>query len=72
MCLAVPALVIELDGGRATVSVDGALRDVDVSLVERLSVGDYVLVHAGFALHRWTQEEVDEWREILRADSTRH
>jgi len=59
--------VIRLDGSRAVVSVEGAIREVDVSLVEALSVGDFVLVHAGFALHRWTYEEVLEWREIMQA-----
>ncbi|MCL5734545.1 MAG: HypC/HybG/HupF family hydrogenase formation chaperone [Actinobacteria bacterium] len=65
MCLAVPAEVTALEGFRATVSVGGALREVDVSLVDGVSVGDYVLVHAGFALHRWEYSEVLEWREIM-------
>jgi hydrogenase expression/formation protein HypC len=66
MCLAVPAEVVRLDGNRATVSVEGAMRDVDVSLVGPLAIGDFVLIHAGFALHTWTPEEVREWREIVR------
>jgi hydrogenase expression/formation protein HypC len=64
MCLAVPAEVIALEGVKATISVDGALREVDVSLVEEVAVGEYVLVHAGFALHRWTYDDVLEWRAI--------
>jgi len=64
MCLAVPAEVTTLAGAKATVSVEGALREVDVSLVEEVAVGDYVLVHAGFALHRWGYAEVLEWRAI--------
>lgn len=70
MCLAVPAEVIRLEGVRATVSVEGALRDVDVSLVGPLSIGDFVLVHAGFALYQWTYEEVLEWRAILQGDTS--
>jgi hydrogenase expression/formation protein HypC len=62
MCLAVPAEVIALEGVKAT--VEGALREVDVSLVEGVAVGEYVLVHAGFALHRWTYDDVLEWRAI--------
>jgi hydrogenase expression/formation protein HypC len=65
MCLAVPAEVTALDGVKATVSVGGAVREVDVSLVEGVAIGDYVLVHAGFALHRWEYSEVLEWREIM-------
>ena len=66
MCLAVPAEVTALAGSKATVSVDGAVREVDVSLVEGVAVGDYVLVHAGFALHRWDLEQFQEWRAILQ------
>lgn len=65
MCLAVPAEVTALDGVLATVSVEGAVREVDVSLVEGVAVGDYVLVHAGVALHRWDLDEVLEWRAIM-------
>ncbi len=66
MCLAVPAEVIALEGRVATVSAEGALRQVDVSLVEDVALGDYVLVHAGFALHRWDLEDYREWQEIQR------
>ena len=69
MCLAVPAEVTALAGSKATVSVDGAVREVDVSLVEGVAVGDYVLVHAGFALHRWDLEQFQEWRAILQGVS---
>jgi hydrogenase expression/formation protein HypC len=64
MCLAIPAEVVRLEGTTATVSVEGARRDVDVSLIEEVSVGDYVLVHAGFALHRWDEEDYRIWKEI--------
>ena len=65
MCLAVPAEVLTLTGKTATISVEGALRDVNVSLVDDLAVGDYVLVHAGFALQRWTRDDYLEWKEIM-------
>lgn len=67
MCLAVPARIVELNGMRATISVEGALREVDVSLVEEPRLGDYVLVHAGFAIHKWDQSEVDELEAIRAA-----
>jgi hydrogenase maturation factor len=38
---------------------------VNVALVDDLAVGDYVLVHAGFALNRWTREDYLEWKEIM-------
>ncbi len=65
MCLAVPAEVVSLTGVTATVSVDGALREVDLSLVEDVAIGDYVLVHAGFALERWDDQDVREWKAIV-------
>jgi hydrogenase expression/formation protein HypC len=65
MCLAVPAQVVAIDGKLAQVSVDGALREVHLGLVDEVRVGDYVLVHAGFALERWTEEDVREWRAML-------
>ena len=67
MCLAVPAKIVELNGTTAVISVDGALRKVDVSLVEKPRLGDHVLVHAGFAIHKWDQSEVEEWRAIRAA-----
>ena len=67
MCLAVPAKIVELQGNAATISVEGALREVDVSLIEEPRLGDFVLVHAGFAIHKWDQGEVDEWEAIRAA-----
>ncbi len=65
MCLALPAEIVALEGRTATVSVDGALRAVDVSLVDDIALGDYLLVHAGVALHRWTKADYQEWQEIM-------
>jgi len=64
MCLAVPAQIVELSGTTATISVDGALREVDVSLVQEPRLGDHVLVHAGFAIHKWDKSEVEELAAI--------
>ena len=71
MCLAVPARIVTLNGTTATISVDGALREVDVSLIEEPRLGDYVLVHAGFAIHKWEQDEVDELTAIRAATDLR-
>jgi len=71
MCLAVPAKIVELNGTAATISVDGALREVDVSLIEDARLGDYVLVHAGFAIHKWDKSEVEELEAIRRASDLR-
>lgn len=71
MCLAVPAKIVELNGATATISVDGALREVDVSLIEDARLGDYVLVHAGFAIHKWDKSEVEELEAIRSASDLR-
>jgi len=64
MCLAIPAKIVELNGTNATISVNGALREVDVSLIEEPRLGDYVLVHAGFAIVKWEESEYQEWKDI--------
>lgn len=71
MCLAVPGRVVTLNGTTATISVGGALREVDVSLIEEPRLGDYVLVHAGFAIHKWEQDEVDQLTAIRAATDLR-
>jgi hydrogenase expression/formation protein HypC len=71
MCLAVPAKIVELNDSTATISVEGALREVDVSLIEEPRLGDYVLVHAGFAIHKWDKSEVEELEAIRAATDLR-
>ena len=72
MCLAIPALIISVEGNRANVDFgQGVLRDVNVSLVDA-KVGDYVLVHAGYAIQVVEEREAKEtlkiWNEILETD----
>jgi hydrogenase expression/formation protein HypC len=74
MCLAIPAKVVKIQNGKAEVDFgEGILREVDVSLVE-VKVGDYVLVHAGYAIQVLSREEAEEtlrlWRELLEAESS--
>ncbi len=52
MCLAIPGEIIQIDDGVATVSIGGAMRKASLILLpEEPKPGDYVIVHAGFALH---------------------
>ena len=60
MCLAVPAKIVELTGNRAVVEVPGNRFSADVSLTPGVAVGDYVLVHAGFAIERYKTEDALE------------
>lgn len=66
MCLAVPAKVVELDQDMATVEVGGVLRRVSTMLVPRLRLGDYIIMHAGFAMHRMDEEEALASLDLLR------
>ena len=65
MCLAVPAKIVELNDNSAIIDVEGIRREANVSLVSEPKLGDYVIVHAGFAIQKWSEEDVQEWREIM-------
>jgi hydrogenase expression/formation protein HypC len=61
MCLALPARVVELtDGDNAIVELGGVRKQVSLALVEGIAVGDYVIVHVGFALTRLDPEEAEQ------------
>ena len=62
MCLAIPAKVVELTGDEAVVDVGGNRMHANVSLLDEVALGDYVLVHAGFAINRYNPTDA---REIL-------
>ncbi|HEX9261292.1 MAG TPA: HypC/HybG/HupF family hydrogenase formation chaperone [Candidatus Bathyarchaeia archaeon] len=69
MCLAIPARVMSVKGDKAQVDFgEGVLRDVNVTLVDA-KVGEYVLVHAGYAIQKMDEREAREtlalWEEIL-------
>ena len=60
MCLAIPARVVELSGGDdAVVEMGGVRKSVSLALVEGVGVGDWVIVHVGFALNRLDPEEAE-------------
>jgi len=69
MCLAIPARVINVKGEKARVDFgEGVLRDVNVTLVD-VKIGEYVLVHAGYAIQKMDEKDAKEtlalWNEIL-------
>ena len=58
MCLAIPAQIVELrDGDNALVDLAGVKKEISLALVEGVSVGDYVIVHVGYALNKLDPEE---------------
>jgi hydrogenase expression/formation protein HypC len=66
MCLAVPAEVTAINGSTATVSVLGNTIFADISLLENIHTGDYVLIHAGFAIQKYDEEEAKITLELLK------
>ena len=65
MCLAIPAKIVTCTGDTATVEVSGVRRTVNVAMIENPQAGDYVLLHAGFAIQKWTEAEVRELQVLL-------
>lgn len=66
MCLSIPAEIIEINGNKATVSVGGTTYEASLDLVDDVKVGDYVLLHTGFALQKLDPEEAEETIKMLK------
>ncbi|RJQ45245.1 MAG: HypC/HybG/HupF family hydrogenase formation chaperone [Gaiellales bacterium] len=67
MCLAVPARIVEIDKQMATVEIGGSRREASLVLLPDASMGDYVLLHAGFAISRIDEAEALETLRLFRA-----
>lgn len=68
MCVGVPCKVLELrEGGMAVVEIGGARRSVNLHLLDDVAPGDFVLVHAGFAISRLEEAEARETLALLEA-----
>ena len=66
MCLALPARIIEIhDGASATVTLAGVRKQVSLALVENAEVGDYVIVHVGYALSKLDPAEAERTLALL-------
>lgn len=60
MCLAIPARIEEIsDAENAMVNLGGVRKQISLALVEDIAVGDYVIVHVGFALQKLDQDEAE-------------
>ncbi|HDJ51019.1 MAG TPA: HypC/HybG/HupF family hydrogenase formation chaperone [Thermoprotei archaeon] len=68
MCLAVPGRIIKIenDGKHAIVDFGGSRRKVNIMLIPEVKVGDYVLVHAGFAIQKLRAKDAEEIIEDLK------
>lgn len=66
MCLAIPSKIVAIDDGIGTIDVDGVRRRISLMLIEAPQVGDWVIVHAGFALHKIDEQTAMESLQILK------
>jgi hydrogenase expression/formation protein HypC len=66
MCLAIPSKVVEIDAGMATIDVDGVKRQASLLLLEDVKIGEYVIVHAGFAIHKIDEKDALESLRLLK------
>ena len=65
MCVATPMKVTSIEGNMARVNASGLETSVSIELVDGLCIGDYVIVHAGYAIQRLEAEEAQETLAIL-------
>jgi len=66
MCLSLPARVISVSGDVAEVSVGGAVFSAGLQMVQDVAVGDYILLHAGFAIEKLSEKEALETLRLLK------
>ena len=71
MCLAIPFRIIEIEGNNAVGEAGGMQRSIRVDLIKEPQVGDYVIVHAGFAIERLPErqalDDLEAWQEVSDA-----
>ncbi len=66
MCLAIPSRIVDIDNEMATIDVDGVRRKCSLLLLQDARVGDYVIVHAGFAIQKIDEATALETLALLR------
>ena len=71
MCLAIPSKIVNIDGDMAVIDVDGVRRECSLLMIEDPKVGEYVIVHAGFAISVLDEDEAQKsfevWREMIES-----
>ena len=71
MCLAIPLKITEINGREAVAESMGMRRKIRVDFIEDPKIGEYVIVHAGFAIERLPEkqgrEDLESWEELVKA-----
>lgn len=65
MCLGVVGRIDEIDGEMATAEILGVRRQISIVLVPEIKIGDYVMIHAGFAINRMDEKDARETEELI-------
>lgn len=65
MCVGLSAKVVKINNGTAVIDADGAKREISAQLLEDLEPGNYVMVHAGVAIAKITDEDDNETEELM-------
>ena len=66
MCLAVPMKLIQFEGVNGVVESDGVIIDVNIMLIEEPKIGDYLIIHAGFAIQKLDEKEALETINLFK------
>ncbi len=66
MCLAIPSKIVSIKDSVATIDVDGVKREASLLLLNDSKIGDFVIVHAGFAINKIDEKTAKETLEYLR------
>jgi hydrogenase expression/formation protein HypC len=68
MCLAIPMKLIKIEGNKGLVELSGVKKEISLALLGEVEIGDYLIIHAGFAIERLNEEEAKKtlaiWEEI--------
>ena len=71
MCLAIPLKLVEIDGKTAVGEAMGMRREIRVDFIDQPKIGDYVIVHAGFAIERLPEQQalddLEAWEDVRNA-----
>ena len=65
MCLAIPTLLVQKDGDEGVVEIGGVRRKISLALVPEAKVGDYVILHVGYAIQVMDEEEAEETLKLI-------
>jgi hydrogenase expression/formation protein HypC len=66
MCLSIPGKVLEINGNMAKASVGGTIVNAGLHMLDDVRIGDYILIHTGFALQKISEEEALETLKLIK------